>query len=80
MFHGPSFYYMSVFELFHFNQKDLCKVYFCNQNVGVKYCVIGMWIVSVCLDGGKMQELAITKEYYEELKEQIRTALGEKYL
>ena len=26
-----------------------------------------------------MQELAITKEYYEELKEQIRTALGEKY-
>ena len=62
-----------------FETDNFQKSYFCNQNVGVKYCVIGMWIVSVCLDGGKMQELAITKEYYEELKEQIRTALGEKY-
>ncbi len=27
-----------------------------------------------------MQEIEVTREYYEGMKEQIRTALGEKYL
>ena len=58
MIHGSSFY-------IHMH-RNLYKVYFCSQGVGVKYCVIGVWRVSIYLDGGKMQELAITKEHYEE--------------
>ena len=72
MIHGSSFY-------IHMH-RNLYKVYFCSQGVGVKYCVIGVYGVFTYLDGGKMQELAITEEYYEELKEQIRAALGEKYI
>ena len=58
MIHGSSFY-------IHMH-RNLCKVYFCSQGVGVKYCVIGVYGVSTYLDGGKMKELAITKEHYEE--------------
>ena len=38
MIHGSSFY-------IHMH-RNLCKVYFCSQGVGVKYCVIGVYGVS----------------------------------